>query len=472
MMYRVRLEFPAENYLNDVQDVPRAFAPYLEIDETSPDFLSWDFCYEDGFFKIRIFSNCLGNFEDKFSIEMGDSLQYKRLTKRFLKIRLYEFLSQKLGVELPYGSLTGVRPTKLYYELKEKSIEPEAYLAEEFRVTENRIKLIRDCVNSQDGIINTAPDAIALFINIPFCPTRCNYCSFISTELFRVKKEIPRYVENVIREIDEFKSFIAKSGKRITSIYVGGGTPTCIGAENLDRILNNISTFGVEFTVEAGRPDTITAEILDVLKKNNVTRISINPQSFNQSTLERIGRMHTTEQVYESFRTAREKSFVINMDLIAMLQDETLDDFRNSVDRAIELRPHNITVHTLSLKRGSVLTQEGEKKGEFGLAKAMTDYAHAELYKAGYKPYYMYRQKNTADNLENISFTLDGYQCRYNIDMMEEASSIYGIGAGAMSKIVDFVGNRIERLANPKGFREYMERLPEIAEKKRSFFGE
>lgn len=468
-MYKVHLNFPNENYLNDVQDVPRAFSPYLEIDAESPNYLGYTYNYSDEIFNIKINSDILGCYENSCKISDEDLQIYKRQTKRFIKNCLYDFLSEKLEISLPYGSLTGVRPTKLYYELENKGINPEKYLIEEFKVTKDRVKLIKDCVNNQQGIINYDTKSIGLFLNIPFCPTRCNYCSFISTELFRVKNELPKYVENVLSEIDIFKELLGKTEHKLTSIYVGGGTPTCIGLAQLNALLKPIADYKVEFTVEAGRPDTISEDILDMLKDNNVTRISINPQSFNQRTLEKIGRKHTVNEIYKCYNQAVSKGFIINMDLIAMLGDETIDDFTFSVDRAIELRPHNITIHTLSLKRGSEISQAGEKKQEFGQAKQMTDYAYASLYKKGYKPYYMYRQKNTADNLENVSFMLDGCQCKYNIDMMEETESIFGIGAGAMSKFIDNNGH-IERLSSPKGFREYIERLPSIIQNKRDFF--
>lgn len=468
-MYKLHLDFQKEDYLNDVQDIPRAFAPYLEIDETSPHYLGWNFSYNSGIFTIKIQTDLFGNVEKSMEIADTDILMYKKETKRFLKNTLYDFLSEKLNIVLPYGSLTGVRPTKLYYDLKAAGVDPKIYLMEEYKVTSSRVKLIEDCVINQKGYINSDLKKIGLFLNIPICPTRCSYCSFISTELYRVKKELSKYVDNVLLEIKVFKEFLEKTDYKISSVYVGGGTPTCIGIELLNSILEPISCYGVEFTVEAGRPDTISREMLVMLKKNNVTRVSINPQSFNQVTLDRIGRKHTIKELYDSYNLAKELGFQINMDLIAMLNSETFEDFAYSVDKAIELRPDNITIHTLSLKRGSTLTIEGEKKQEFGLAQRMVNYAYERLYSQGYLPYYMYRQKNMADNLENISFCLPKSQCVYNIDMMEESQSIYGMGAGAMSKLVD-ENNRITRLSNPKGFPEYIDRIESIILNKKNFF--
>ncbi|NLL55765.1 MAG: coproporphyrinogen dehydrogenase HemZ [Clostridiales bacterium] len=467
-MHRVRLEIPCENYLNDVQDIAREFSPYLEIDADSPHFLGWNFCYQDGNFNINIYSSNWGDYKDSLKIDNDDELLYKKYTKRFLKHSLYKFLSKNLGVKLPYGSLTGVRPTKLYYELTERGYQAEEYLIDEFMVSKQKVKLIADCVKNQQGIINTNKNAVALFINIPFCPTRCNYCSFISTELFRVQKELHKYIDNVQAGIADFKNFLSKTNHKITSIYIGGGTPTCIGIDMLNTLLSPLSDFGLEFTVEAGRPDTITKEMLIMLKQNNVTRISINPQSFNQKTLQKIGRNHTVDDIHKCYDMAKELGFVVNMDLISGLQGESYQDFCYSVDQAILLNPSNITIHTLSIKRGAKITQEGEKKKEFGNIAKMNNYAYNALYSAGYQPYYMYRQKNTADNLENVGFFRDNCQCKYNIDMMEESSSIFGIGAGAMSKKV--TGSRLERLANPKGFREYIDRINSIVQNKRQFF--
>ena len=455
---KLRLECTLNDYLNDAQDIPRAFAPIIEIDENADDYLRWDHTYSSGVFTVYISSNVFGEERRTLSISDSDISLFKKFTKRFLKNCLYEFLSKKLDIYLPYGSLTGVRPTKLYYELMEHN-DPIGVLKDEFKVSERRAELIKRCVRNQEGIINRLDDAVALFINIPFCPTRCSYCSFISTEVWRVKKEIPHYVECVKAEIDIIKRRLAITGQRVTSIYVGGGTPGSIGADNLNNILFPVSDFGVEFTVEAGRPDTINQELVDVLKNNNVTRVSVNPQSFKQRTLDIIGRKHTVDDIFRAYDLVKDVFFV-NMDLIAGLPGESLDDFRNSLLTTISLAPDNITVHSLSLKRGSVMNNDGQKKRGDGSVVSMTDYAMDVLEENGYEPYYMYRQKNTADNLENVGYTQKGFACKYNVDMMEESISVIGVGAGAMSKRIS--GGRIERISNPKGFREYVDRINDI----------
>lgn len=463
---KIRLICPLNNYLNDVQDVARAFSPALMVDGEADNFLQWDYTYSDGIFSAKISSDILGNAEKVLEISDADISKFKKITKRFLKNFLYDFLSEKLNIRLPYGSLTGVRPTKLYYELINEK-EPVKILENEFSVAENKAKLIQSCVDNQRGIINDDENKAALFLNIPFCPTRCAYCSFISTEVSKVYKELPLYVECVLKEISAISELLDSKKFGISSIYVGGGTPSSVGTEFLDKLLSPLSRYGVEFTVEAGRPDAIDKDIVEVLKKNNVTRISVNPQTFKQSTLDKIGRKHTVEKIYESYDLVKDL-FSVNMDLIAGLPDETTEDFKDSLDRTVALSPDNITVHTLSLKRGSVLTASGAEKCADGVASAMSEYAYTKLTDSGYAPYYMYRQKNMADNLENVGYCKEGKQCAYNIDMMEESITVLGAGAGAMTKMLS--GGRIDRASNPKGFREYVERIEDVIDKKRNLF--
>lgn len=463
---KVRLIAPEVDYLNDVQEVPRAFAPYLEVDPEAESFFQWDCSYSDGVFRAEIKSDAFGTAEGSVKAEDGDILLFKKTTKRFLKNFLYDFLSEKLDVKLPYGSLTGVRPTKLYYELSSQS-NPLRVLKEEFRVSERRARLIEECVKNQRGVINTDPSRIAFFLNVPFCPTRCAYCSFISTEVGRVKKELPRYVDCLVKETEIALHAASEAGKTVSSVYIGGGTPACIGGENLSRICEPFKNLGVEFTVEAGRPDVIDDEVVQALAENNVTRVSVNPQTFIDGTLSLIGRQHTSKQIFEAYEKVKDK-FSVNMDLIAGLPGESERDFAYSLSQALTLCPDNVTVHALSLKRGSVMTVEGAKKNADGSAKVMSDYAMDELERAGYAPYYMYRQKNTADNLENVGYALYGKQCRYNIDMMEESATVLGVGAGSMSKLVS--QGRIERLSDPKGLNEYLGRIEEIYRAKEAFF--
>lgn len=468
-MIRVKLVYEREDYLNDVQDIPRAFSPYLVVDEEAEHFLQWDYSYQNGIFYLSVFGDIFEKKNYSFAVSDEDFSAYKRETRRFIKNSLYDYLSELLQIKLPYGSLTGVRPTKLYYELSEKMEYPISELVDNYGVSLKKANLIADCVKNQKNYINNDEKNIGFFINIPFCPTRCKYCSFISTEVFRVKDKLDFYVECVEKEIGTAFEIIAEKGYRVRSVYVGGGTPTSIGAARLRRILSPLVGIASEFTVEAGRPDAISAEDVEIMKELGVTRVSVNPQTFSDETLARIGRNHTVDDFYRAFDLMQKGGFDINTDLIAGLPTETQSVFASGVDKCIALAPANITVHTLSLKRGSDFTLSGMEKGEYGAVADMVDYAHNALAASGYAPYYMYRQKNMADNLENTGYALPGKQCVYNVDMMEEAATIIGVGAGSMTKRVS--GGRIERLSDPKGFREYCERADDVCRKKKLFFG-
>lgn len=443
-----------EPYLNDVQDIPRAFSPYLIVDNEAQGFLSVHCSYNLGRFKAVIKSSFTMEQTKEISVQNTDILQYKKITKHFLKIFIYDHISSFLNVLLPYGSLTGVRPTKLYYDILGNHKDAKGILINEYKVREDKAELIKLVVEGQKGIYKIDNNNCDIFVNIPFCPTRCNYCSFISNEVSKVKNLLPEYVIKVRNELEKIKYTISERKLSVRSIYVGGGTPTCIGTENLYNILYPLKDYGVEFTVEGGRPDTITEEILQIMKQCNVNRISVNPQSFNQKTLIEIGRAHTIEQIYNAYYLSKQYGFDVNMDLIAQLQGESVEEFCYSVNKAIELAPDNITIHTLSIKRGATIRDK--EKESFGKASEMVSYAHQALQSSDYKPYYMYRQKNMADNLENTGYCLKNKACIYNIDMMEDISTIFGAGAGAMSKL--YADNKIERVSNPKGIREYLTR--------------
>lgn len=446
------------SYMNDVPEIVRAFLPFVTIsDEGAP-------------FEIRIEENensvyaniiCPLYGDDSTTISIPftvDSLEYKRFAKREVKKLLYRYLSNKLNVSLPYGSLTGVRPTRIYYDSICSYSNINKHLIEDYYVEESRAKLIENVVKGQEKIYSSNDDEVDIFVNIPICPTRCRYCSFISTEIGRVKKLVPAYVKCVQDEINEIKQQIEKQRLKVRSIYIGGGTPTSLNADELRSICSLLSCYKVEFTVEAGRPDSITRDKLKALEECGVTRISINPQTFKDETLEILGRAHTTQQLYEAFSLAREFSFDVNMDLIAGLPGESYEDFAVSLDNAIALDPENITVHTLSLKRGSTLKEEGTERKMDGTIRRMTDYSISKLEECGYIPYYMYRQKNMADGLENVGWCKPNKQCIYNVDYMEETTSVFSAGAGAVSKMVYHLDGRIERTANPKGFEEYLRR--------------
>jgi len=455
----------AEKYRNELEDVARAFHPFIELDEHGEP-VSVDLFNADGEVVTDIKTKDFPSISRKYSLpsSMSDLLK-KRNEKRFLKRDFYDFAANLTNKKLSYGSLTGIRPTKLYYELLSEGKDPFCELTDYFRVSEGKATLIRDIIASQKGIYGVDTDQIDWFVNIPFCPTRCHYCSFVSEVVNAKKSKLDEYVTALCRDIHS-----APPKRTRRAIYVGGGTPTSLSAELLDRVLAAINAKGEEFTVEAGRPETVTPEKVAVLKARNVTRVSVNPQSFKQETLDRIGRRHTVEDVFRAYRLVRDGgNFDVNMDFITMLPGETFSDFKYSIDTAIDLAPENITVHSLSIKRGSIFAETEYDNFSDSLALQMSDYALNSLEKAGYLPYYMYRQKNTTGRLENIGYAKPNKVCKYNVDIMEETHDIYASGAGAISKRL-FGDGLIKRLAEVKDIKGYLERIDEMVEKKIEFF--
>lgn len=393
-------------------------------------------------------------------------LEKNRKVKMTALLSLYRAISTYLGVTLPWGSLTGIRPTKLAYMMLEKGENFSEEFIDTYKVSENKTKLVEEVIESQKDIYVKSNDNVDFFVFIPFCPSRCKYCSFICQDVKSAEKYIDLYVDTLCRDIIESGKLVNK----IRSIYVGGGTPVSLSDDNLEKVLSAIDTVntGVEFTFEAGRPDRITKENLEILKKHKVTRICINPQTFNDKTLESISRKHTSKDVIDSFNLAKGQ-FSINMDLIAGFDGEDIEDFKYSLSKCIELDPDNITVHTLCLKKGAFLKEE-ENRIKNSSVKDMVDYAYDELKKNGYYPYYLYRQKYMAENLENVGYSKKGKECIYNVDTMEEISSIVACGANAISKKVDFTSEKIVRYATPRDVKTYIDKIDEILEQKKSLF--
>lgn len=417
------------------------------------------------------------NSRDGRTIERCDKIRNNqfpdRFKKRYAKLALFEALSNIFPDKtLPWGSLTGIRPTKLYYELIKEFdgdyMKAMNELIDEFKVTEEKAKLVKEIIKNQKNIIKN-DNLVDLYINIPFCPSKCYYCSFISLPIDKCAHQLEPYLVALTKEIEATKELIEKKNYIVKSIYIGGGTPTILSAEQLDRLLSSIGYKVNEFTVECGRPDTITKEKLDVLDKHGVTRISINPQTFCNKTLKEIGRNHTSKDIIEAYKLALNYNFSINMDLIAGLGNETLTTFKKSLNKAIECSPDNITVHTLSIKRGSSLKTDGGNTSNDDTVKQMIDYSYPTLTNAGYKPYYMYKQKNMIGNLENIGYFRDKPSI-FNIDSMEEFASIIACGANAISKRFYSLNNKIERWANLKNIDEYISRIDEMIEKKNNLF--
>ena len=401
-------------------------------------------------------------------IEVGDNrykVDYspKMNEARGRKHALYAVMSDYPGITLPWGSLTGIRPTKLAYELlvQGKTVDDLA----DYGVSKEKIEAVKAILENQEPF-TTSYKKVNFYVHIPFCSSRCNYCSFVSMPVN--KKTLPlmqRYTELLKGEIESGLKLLSENGYEIDSIYVGGGTPTALSTKQLSEVLQPLSGLNVEFTVEAGRPDTIDTEKLNAMKNANVTRISVNPQTFSDETLKRIGRNHTSEDIYNVYSAAK-GMFDINMDLIAGLTGENMADFELSIDKVIELKPENVTVHTLSKKNGSLLKNNNDAVGSD--VSEMTEYAYKRLSDAGYSPYYLYRQKNMLDNLENIGYALDGKVCANNVTTMEEFYSVFACGAGAISKKVTEDG--IFRLANVRDVILYIDQYDQRLRKKENFF--
>lgn len=546
-----------DTYFNDLAELIRLFEQH-----TDENFSVWmEYKNMGNEFIVDVFSDKFEAFKKSYRYPFFacSELERKRNEKRHLKAALYRTIGFLTGVDLPYGCLTGIRPTKYYVEIKQsdefkeglygtdgvsfsvvgnsaaeaensnienskiekaasknlktENVNSEASKTEtrraetakekiakagicsqvsvlrngshfhnginvdeifrkEFCVTEKKLSLIKRIVEVQKPLRNDDENAYDVFVFIPFCPTKCAYCSFVSLPLNKQKKLVEPYVECLLKELDATKELVRSTKKHIRAVYVGGGTPTSVPAELLNEILKkcDYTSFGAtEFTVEAGRPDTITENIADVLKMRGVTRVSVNPQTFNDKTLELIGRKHKAIDVINAYKLVKGK-FDVNMDLIAMLPNENFDDFRRSVDIAVRLNPENVTVHTLYMKTGSALKNAGYDNTDYKTASSMVDYACEALSAAGYRPYYMYRQKYTSGSLENVGYAKAGKECVYNIDIMEEDTSILANGAAAISKKWTKGLNLIERNANYKEPLEYIKNFERVLEKQRKFW--
>lgn len=394
-----------------------------------------------------------------------------------VKRQIYRDLCRETGKSPKWGILTGIRPVKLAAELLHQGKDPEAVLKEAYLVHDSKAALVKDILDYQ---LQTAgkpkTNSLSVYIGIPFCPTRCLYCSFTSNQVRQ--EEMEPYLAALEKEIEYAGAAARDAGYRLETIYFGGGTPTSLSAGQLDRLLSKVShAFALgsvrEYTVEAGRPDTITEEKLKVLIEHGVDRISINPQSMKQETLELIGRRHTVEDVYKAFELAWKVGVEeVNADLIAGLPEESEEDFARSLDEVMRLGANHVTLHTLAVKRASRLKELDENfnyKDE-ELRERMLAAAHETLRGKGYRPYYLYRQKHTSGNTENTGFCRDGRPGLYNIRIMEEAQSILALGAGGISKIYFPAENRLERVANVSNYEIYIDRIDEMIERKKNNF--
>ena len=406
-------------------------------------------------------------FEDE--AEAANELLFKRLERRFAKLRLYEILSEKYGRSMPWGALTGIRPTKLAYTEKENGGDFVA-LFRQMHVCEENIRLVEAVLKTQEGIYEKRDGNTDFFVSLPFCPSKCAYCSFITAPIDKTRHFLPAYLDCLEKEIAAAK----ESVKTLRSIYIGGGTPFALDTPSLRRVLEAAQPIAnavpdVEYTVEAGRPDVFDEEKLALLKAFGVNRICINPQTFSDETLQKIGRRHTVADFYKAYELSEKYGFIVNIDLIAGLTDERVDEFARGVERATETGADNVTVHCLSLKSGAKMKEEIAYIENEAVSE-MVACSRKILSGKGYLPYYMYRQKYQAGNNENVGWTKKGKACVYNVDVMEETADNLAVGANAISKRVWTAAGRIDRLASQKDLKTYVENIDEIIAKKRKFF--
>lgn len=408
----------------------------------------------------------------------GDGWEVKRRRRRSVKQGAYWLLRRVTGKQPPWGSLTGIRPTRLFYERLEKGDTPdeaEKSLLRLFDLRADRARLLRETCETQRPYIVPPRDAVDVYVGIPFCKTRCSYCSFFAEPLGKGKM-VPPYLEALFAEMDAGAEMMRRLNLKPRALYVGGGTPTTLNPAQLAELLGRMGKLfpgAGEWTVEAGRPDTIDADKLSAIFDSGVTRISVNPQTMNDETLRIIGRGHTSADVEEAFALARRTGFKnINMDLIAALPGETEEDFARTLDRLSALSPDSITVHTLARKHGSVMNEFGFHPAPPEVAEKQVEMGALRAAEMGMRPYYLYRQKHVAGNLENVAYAKPGSESVYNIDIMEETTHILALGAGAISKRIIPEETRIERAPNVGDVGHYIARVQEMIERKEKLWAD
>lgn len=467
----------------DIHSLFKAFYSEYEIKvitgeakESSSDGLAdFDINFDDN----TIYFSVIGEkaFVNKIAYEVDAE---RSVIKNLLKKIIYQSLSDYLNVTLPWGTLTGIRPTKIPMTLINEGAtleEVRAYMKDVYLISDEKLELAIDIAIREKALLDTIhyKDGYSLYIGIPFCPTTCLYCSFTSYPIVSYKNKIDEYLEALFKELE----YVANSNKDkiLDTVYIGGGTPTSINAEELDRLLNKIEElFDIsevkEFTVEAGRPDSITRDKLLVLKKHNVSRISVNPQTMNQKTLDFIGRKHTVDQLKEVYSLARECGLHnINMDIILGLPGEGSHEVNYTIEEIKKMNPESLTVHSLAIKRASKLASWIKENGLSTLNNTdeTMEIASEGAKNMGMVPYYLYRQKNMSGNFENVGYAKDGHFGIYNILIMEEVETIIACGAGTVTKRV-YGDSRIERCDNVKDVALYISKIDEMIERKRELF--
>lgn len=416
--------------------------------------------YEDGVMKSK-------------AVDMARNDSIKEI-KRVIGLNLHNAIMQISPVKLPWGILTGVRPAKVVWSMWDEGYnnsEVIRILKNDYLVSEEKIELAMNVAKAEKNLLSKESEKkVAIYIGIPFCPTRCLYCSFTSYSLKQYGSKVDAYLDALEKEIEYAAKHL--TNKEIESIYIGGGTPTSLNEQQLDRLLGYVDKYfkiPMEYTVEAGRPDTITREKLRILKQHNVSRISINPQTLNDKTLKVIGREHSVDMFINAFKMAREEGHNnINTDIILGLPGESATEVENTLKGIMELNPESITVHTLAVKRASRLkeTLENYEMTRLEDMEKMLKLTGEYAEKMNMHSYYMYRQKNMVGNFENVGYSKPGYECIYNIQIMEERQCIMALGAGGSTKLVNHETNQIERIFNVKSVDDYITRIDEMIERK------
>lgn len=466
---KIKIELNDLNYRYDVYQMVNLFYGFHDI----------EFVEQQGDYKIEIGNSkvSIEGMESTSSYDFEEGLTFKESLKK----SIFSYFTALSGKVFPWGTLVGIRPSKIALSLmhqgkSEKEIAE--YFAKHYSAREDKSRLCMEVAKTELEMVNKHSRSISVYIGMPFCPTRCLYCSFTSNPISGCKKIVPQYLEALRKEISEMGKYIKEKNLQVECVYFGGGTPTSVDNEQFENIMNVICSNFVEgknvkeFNVECGRPDSITREKLLTMKKYGVQRISINPQSMNDHTLKAIGRNHSVADVAQKYHMAREMGFdSINMDMIVGLPGEGLMEVENTCRIMKDMNPDNLTVHGMSVKRGSKLHENLVNNEKFHqVDQAELNAMYQETVKLagdlGMKPYYMYRQKNMVGNMENVGYSQDDKFGIYNIEMIEDKQTIIACGADAVTKVVFLEEDRIERAANVKDVREYIGRIDEMIDKK------
>ena len=438
-----------------------------------------EFSHENDKIFVKTKIEFLGKeYFNDYSYNFSSSETDKRLIKKIYScacVKSFIRAAKKIrNINIPWGAMSGIRPAKSVRKFREEGYNDEEIrklLKDIYEVSDEKILLALEVSKNEEEILKKiGKNSVSIYIGIPFCPSRCLYCSFVSTDIRHSGKYMDDFLKCLFKEIEKTRDILDELGLHVENIYIGGGTPTTLNEYQLSSLLEciekNLITVNLnEFTLEAGRPDTITYEKLSAAKKGNITRISINPQTMNNETLIKIGRKHTPEDIIKSFYEARNAGFTnINMDLIAGLPGEVPEIFYKSLNDVIELDPENITVHSMCIQRAAALRFSGLKLSDEDYINKMLSFTQQRMKETDRSPYYMYRQKNISGNSENVGYAKEGFMSFYNINIMEEAQTIIALGGGGSSKLV--LGERIERVFNFKDPYEYIRRFDEILKKK------